>query len=112
MYLFNFLHSNQLYRTLPHFFQSSITDKLMASGTPSPQVRIPPTGLLLPPPPLCSHYTTWGNIYPAAEKLTGGVKIMLRRNIYPGRARVGPKFEKKFKNSHSAEKCRTVPKVP
>ena len=49
----------------------------MASGPPSAQVRIPVANLvLLSPPHLCSHYTTWGKIS------GGGVKIMRRQNIY------------------------------
>ena len=61
-------------------------------STPSAQVRVP-VGDLVFPPYLCSHYTTWGKIYPAAEKLS----------------RVGacePKIRKKSEN------CRTVPKIP
>ena len=80
----------------------------MASGTPSSQVRIPVGDLPHLPPPahLCSHYTTWGKNYPAAEKLSAGVKINRRRHAYPGRAKVVQKCEKKTKN------CRTVPKIP
>ena len=44
-----------------------------------------------------------------AQKLSGGVKFIRRRNNYPERARVGRKIKKK---SHSAENCRTVPEIP
>ena len=46
---------------------------------------------------------------PRRKNISGGVKIMRRRKIYPGRARVDQKFEKK---SQSAQNCRTVPKIP
>ena len=64
------------------------------------------------PPHFCSHYFIWGEKYPAAEKLSSGVKIIRRRNKYPGRARVGQRFDKKVsKKSHSDKSCRTVPKL-
>ena len=60
--------------------------------------------LLISPPHFCSHYTTWGKNYPAAEKLSGGLKTMRRRNNYPWPAQVGQKFEKLIqKLSHSAK---------
>ena len=87
----------------------------MASGTPSVQVRIPVGDLISPPHSTSAHTILLG------EKLSGGVKIMLRRNNYPGRARVGQKIEKKIlqcrKLSHTAENtlfhilihCETIP---
>ena len=63
----------------------------MASGTPSAQVRIPKGDLVFPP--------TYAHTILFGENLSGGVKIMLRRNIYPGGARVA----KKMKKSHSAD---------
>ena len=84
----------------------------MASGTPSAQVRIP-VGDLIYPPHFCSHYTTLGKNYPAAEETSVGVKINRRRHTYPGRPQVGKKFKKfSSKISHTAENCRTVPKIP
>ena len=74
-------------------------------SNPSVEVRVP-VGDLVSPPQSCSHYTTWGKIYPVAEKVSGGLKIMRRRNNYPGRSQVGPKIEKKSQN------CCTVPKIP
>ena len=106
----------------------------MASGTPSRQVRIslgdlnfhPPP----PSPPLMLTLNYLGKNYKTAsaegrrrrtggtlrrknigerQRTAGGVKIM-RRNIYPGRARVGQKLEEK--KIHSAENCRALPKLP
>ena len=65
----------------------------MASGTPSAQVRIPLTGPLLPPP-------TYAHTILFAEK------VIRRRKNYPGRAKVGRKFEKK---PHRVAQCRKCP---
>ena len=43
---------------------------------------------------------------PAAEKLSGGLKMIGRRNIYPGRAQVGQNLEK---NSKIVAQCRKQP---
>ena len=65
----------------------------MASGTPYAQVRVPVEDLVSPPH-LCLHHTTSGKIYPAAEDISGGVKIMQRQNIYPAAGAGGPKIRK------------------
>ena len=88
-------------------------------STPSAQVRIPLTGPLLPPPPTSAHTILLkGKFIWRRKKLSGGGKIMRRRNNYPGRERVGQKFEKKCpKLLHSAENtlfyilihCETIP---
>ena len=71
-------------------------------STPSAQVRIPVGDLVFfDPPLLLTLYYYWGKNIPVAEKLSGGGKIIRRRNKYPGQAQVGQKFEKKSKN------CRT-----
>ena len=57
--------------------------------TPSAQVRIPVRDLVFFDPPLLLtlYYHMENN--PAAEKLSrGGLKTILRRNNYPGRAQV------------------------
>ena len=80
----------------------------MASGTPSPQVRIPVGDLGFPPPPTnCSYYTTWG------KKCSGGVKITRRRKNYPAAEYLsragadGPKIWKK--NPKVVAQCRKYP---
>ena len=65
------------------FLHGSITEKVMASGTPSAQVRIPLTGPLLPPPRLLTLYFLGENHPAAAEKVSDGVKTMRRQNNYP-----------------------------
>ena len=68
--------------------------------TPSAQVRIPLTGPHLPPP-TSAHTILLG------EKLSGGgVKIIRRRNNYPGRARV-PINSKKYPKI--VAQCRKYP---
>ena len=63
-------------------------------STPSAQVRNPVGDLVLPPPHLCSHYTTWGKFiqrrrksYRAAEKISraeaGGPKNQKRNLSVP-----------------------------
>ena len=86
-------------------------------STPSVQVEIP-VGDLVSPPHLSSHYSTWRKIYPAAEKLTEGVKFNRRRHNYPRRGAGGQKIFKKIRKlSRSAEitlfhiliHCETIP---
>ena len=78
----------------------------MVSGTPAAQVRIPLTGPLLPPPHFCSHYTTWGKSYPAAEKLYGS-SIFIRERQRKGAAGVreagGGKIIRRRKNYPAAD---------
>ena len=70
-------------------------------STPSAQVRIPVADLVFPPPPTSAHTIL---LKLSGGKLSGRVKILRRRKNYPGRARVGQKFEKKCRTvSHSAE---------
>ena len=72
-------------------------------STPSAQVQVP-VGDLISPPPLILTLYYLGKKYPAAEKLSSGLKFVRRRNNYPGPVQVGQKFEKKIpKLSHSAE---------
>ena len=68
--------------------------------TPSAQVRVP-VGYFVFPPPTSAHTILLGG------KLSrGGVKTIRRRNNYPGRARVGQKFEK---NRKIVSQCRKYP---
>ena len=91
----------------------------MASGTSSARVRIPEGDLIFFDPPLLLtlYILLGGKIITERQRKgavgvreAGGVKIMRRRNNYPVRARLDQKFEKK--TSHSAENCRTLPKIP
>ena len=78
----------------------------MASSTPSAQVRVPVGDLIFFDPPLLLTLYYLGEKVSDGGKISGGVKIMLRRNNYPGWAQVGQKLEKKSEN------CRTVPRIP
>ena len=62
------------------FLHSSITKKVMASGTPSVQVRIPVGDPIFRPPPPPPLLLT---LYYLGENLSGGGKIMRRQNNYP-----------------------------
>ena len=114
MYLVKFIHSKKLFKTLPQSFYIAQSQKVMASGTSSAQVRVSVGDLFFPPPPhFCSHYITWGKIIrerqrKGAKAVRSSVKFKRRRQNYPGREQVGKKFEKKIpqcrKLSHSAEK--------
>ena len=113
--LYTFQLAFQNFTTI--FLHSSIIKKIMASGTPSAQIRIPLTDPLLPPPPFTYSHTILlgGKLIRRRKKLYGGRIIIrerqrMRVNNYP--CGCGwTKNSKKIERAHSAEKCRTVPKL-
>ena len=74
-------------------------------STPSAQVRVPVGDLVSPPPLMLTLYYLEEKLSSGGVKLSGGVKIIRWGNNYPGRARAGQKFEKKYEN------CRAVSKI-
>ena len=97
MYLFNYIHSNYLFKTLPQSFYIAHSQKIVrASSTPSPQVRIPVGDPVSPPPFMLTLYYLEKNYkrasverrcrrtgggrrknVPSAWKLSGGGIIIL-----------------------------------
>ena len=108
MYLFNFIHSNKFFQTLPQsFYFAQLQKKFMASSTLSAQDRIPAGDLIFFDPPLLL------TLYYLGEKLSDGGKIIRRRNNYAAAEYLsragagGPKVRKKL--SKTVAQCRKYP---